>query len=151
MMKNQKGITLIALVITIIVLLILAGVSIAMLTGDNGVLTKAKEANVANLRASADDYVNLAIQSLNIEIQKQKIDDSDYNPVGNEAALEALTGNNNFPETTDWTLPSAIAASTEIVYKNAEYKDANDGKSRVYTITVSSSGAKLESTTDEVK
>ena len=43
--KNEnKGITLIALVITIIVLLILAGVSIAMLTGENGVLTKATEA-----------------------------------------------------------------------------------------------------------
>ena len=40
-MKNNKGITLIALVITIIVLLILAGVSIAMLTGDNGILTQA--------------------------------------------------------------------------------------------------------------
>ena len=35
-MKSQKGITLIALVITIIVLLILAGVTIAMLTGENG-------------------------------------------------------------------------------------------------------------------
>ena len=42
-MRN-RGITLIALVITIIVLLILAGVSIAMLTGDNGILTKATEA-----------------------------------------------------------------------------------------------------------
>jgi len=42
--KNSKGITLIALVITIIVLLILAGVSIATLTGQNGVLTKASTA-----------------------------------------------------------------------------------------------------------
>ena len=40
----SKGITLIALVITIIVLLILAGISIAMLTGENGILTKADEA-----------------------------------------------------------------------------------------------------------
>lgn len=40
--KNNKGITLIVLVITIIVLLILAGVSIAMLSGDNGILTQAK-------------------------------------------------------------------------------------------------------------
>lgn len=39
---KQAGITLIALVITIIVLLILAGVSIAMLTGSNGTLTQAK-------------------------------------------------------------------------------------------------------------
>ena len=44
-MRNQRGITLIALVITIIVLLILAGVSIAMLTGDNGVLKKASESS----------------------------------------------------------------------------------------------------------
>ena len=43
-LKNTKGITLIALVVTIIVLLILAGVSIAMLTGNNGVLTQAKSA-----------------------------------------------------------------------------------------------------------
>ncbi len=42
--KSSKGITLIALVITIIVLLILAGVSISMLTGDNGIITQAKKA-----------------------------------------------------------------------------------------------------------
>ena len=41
--KTNKGITLIALVITIIVLLILAGVTIAMLTGNNGILTKVKD------------------------------------------------------------------------------------------------------------
>lgn len=45
--KNEKGITLIALVITIIVLLILAGVTIATLTGNNGILTKANEAKKA--------------------------------------------------------------------------------------------------------
>ena len=42
--KEKNGITLIALVITIIVLLILAGVAIATLTGDNGILTKAQNA-----------------------------------------------------------------------------------------------------------
>ncbi len=45
--KNTKGITLISLVITIIILLILAGVSIATLTGDNGLLNKAKNAKIA--------------------------------------------------------------------------------------------------------
>ena len=44
--KTNKGITLIALVITIIVLLILAGVTIAMLTGDNGILTKDRKSVV---------------------------------------------------------------------------------------------------------
>ena len=43
-LKGQNGITLIALVITIIVLLILAAVSIATLTGENGILTRATEA-----------------------------------------------------------------------------------------------------------
>ena len=42
--KSNKGITLIALVITIIVLLILAGVTIAALSGDNGILRRATEA-----------------------------------------------------------------------------------------------------------
>ena len=44
MFKEQKGITLIALVITIIVLLILAGVSIAMISGQDGIATKAQNA-----------------------------------------------------------------------------------------------------------
>ena len=43
-LKQNGGITLIALAITIIVLLILAGVSIAMLTGENGILTQAQRA-----------------------------------------------------------------------------------------------------------
>ena len=46
-MKKNKGITLIALVITIIVLLILAGVTIAMLMGDNGIITQAQEAKIS--------------------------------------------------------------------------------------------------------
>lgn len=46
--RTNKGITLIALVITIIVLLILAAVSIATLTGENGVLTKADIARKKN-------------------------------------------------------------------------------------------------------
>ena len=44
--KRMSGITLIALVITIIVLLILAGVTVATLTGDNGILTKASSAKI---------------------------------------------------------------------------------------------------------
>ena len=44
--KQEKGITLMALVITIIVLLILAGVTIAMLTGDNGIISKAMQAKI---------------------------------------------------------------------------------------------------------
>ena len=52
---GKKGITLIALVITIIVLLILAGVSIAMLTGDNGILNRATEAKNKTEQAQKDE------------------------------------------------------------------------------------------------
>ncbi len=55
--NKSKGITLISLVITIIVLLILAGVTIAMLTGDNGIIGKAGEAKFkTELSAVAEEY-----------------------------------------------------------------------------------------------
>lgn len=60
-MKNNKGITLIALVVTIIVLLILAGVSIAMLTGQNGILTRSSEASEQSAVAGAKEKVTLAV------------------------------------------------------------------------------------------
>lgn len=55
MFKEQKGVTLIALVITIIVLLILAGVSIAFLTGDNGIITKSTKASAETNIAGAKE------------------------------------------------------------------------------------------------
>ena len=63
-MRNNKGITLIALVITIIVLLILAGVSIAMLTGDNGILTQAGNAKTETAQAEAEEAVKLAVNEI---------------------------------------------------------------------------------------
>ena len=66
--KRERGITLIALVITVIVLLILAGVTIATLTGDNGILTKASKAReqteIANVIEQAKTDV-LGIQTEN--------------------------------------------------------------------------------------
>ena len=53
--KNEKAITLIALVITIIVLLILAGVAISMLAGDNGILRKAAEAKEKTEQAQQNE------------------------------------------------------------------------------------------------
>lgn len=62
-MKGNKGITLIALVITIIVLLILAGVSIAMLTGDNSLLGNAQKSVPYNDIGAAKDEIGLAFNS----------------------------------------------------------------------------------------
>ena len=60
-MKNNKGITLVALVVTIIVLLILAGVSISMLTGQNGILKRATEAKNTTEVASEKEGIQMAI------------------------------------------------------------------------------------------
>ena len=57
--KRNNGITLIALVITIIVLLILAGISIAMLTGENGILTRANDAKNKTEEAEQEERNNL--------------------------------------------------------------------------------------------
>ena len=57
--KNSEGITLIALVITIVILLILAGITIAALTGDNGILTRAKEAKEKTEQAQKEEEENL--------------------------------------------------------------------------------------------
>ena len=65
-LKINKGITLIALVITIIVLLILAGVTIATLTGDNGILTKAQSAKEKNAQKTVEEQINLAVQASRI-------------------------------------------------------------------------------------
>ena len=62
-LKERKGITLIALVITIIVLLILAGVSIAMLTGQNGILTQAQSAKTTTEDKSAEEKIKLAVMA----------------------------------------------------------------------------------------
>ena len=59
--KQAKGITLIALVITIIVLLILAGVTISMLTGENGILKQATNAKNATDKSEFEEQVSLAV------------------------------------------------------------------------------------------
>lgn len=58
-MNKERGITLIALVITIIVLLILAGITISMLTGENGILNKASKAKEEHLIEQYKEENNL--------------------------------------------------------------------------------------------
>ena len=65
--KRNNGITLIALVVTIIVLLVLAGVTIATLTGENGILTKATEAQEETSYEGAREKLNLILTDLQAE------------------------------------------------------------------------------------
>ena len=70
---NNRGITLIALVITIIVLLILAGVSISMLTGENGILTQANKAKKATEEAAKEENSKLS------SIENYMVSEAGYN------------------------------------------------------------------------
>ena len=76
-MRRNKGITLIALVITIIVLLILAGVAIAMLSGENGILRKATEAKTKTEQSQEEEQIKLsqieAASNLNGKTHTEKV------------------------------------------------------------------------------
>ena len=75
--KEKKGITLIALVITIIVLLILAGVTIAAISGDNGILQNAGKAKEETDRATDIEKIKLAMSEAQIgENGYQELDQS---------------------------------------------------------------------------
>ena len=100
-MRNQRGFTLIALVITIIVLLILAGVSIAMLTGDNGILTKSTQAQRETEMGEIADKINLAINAEYANIL------ADNKLSGDAAKIASENGLN----TTDYTItPGTVGA-----------------------------------------
>ena len=83
--NQSKGITLIALIITIIILLILAGVTITMLTGDNGILKQATNARETNTKAELEEQVKLAVMaskvndtaSINLETLENEINKID--------------------------------------------------------------------------
>ena len=141
-LKERKGITLIALVITIIVLLILAGVSIAMLTGQNGILTQAQNAKTTTENKSAEEKVKLAVMSartrsetaaLELDKLKEEIANQGGTATNNEfpvnvtmdgksftvtntgvvTATESSTTNPNPPASTDTLKASDIAAKTD--------------------------------------
>ncbi len=97
-MKNNKGITLIALVITIIVLLILAGVAIAMLSGENGVLTKASKSAAETRIAEAKETAQLDVNTKMADYYEAKYvettDTSKYANFGAYLTENAMTSTN---------------------------------------------------------
>ena len=69
--KRQKGITLIALVITIIILIILAGVSISLIGGQDGIISKAQEAKEKSRASQIKEAVELA--SITNAVEENKV------------------------------------------------------------------------------
>ena len=101
---KEKGITLIALVITIIVLLILAGVTIATLTGDNGILTKATEAKDKTEESEEEEKVKLSVAGALAkdnggEIKEQYLDEELASNFGEKGTDYNLEGSGPFTVT----------------------------------------------------
>ena len=115
-MRNQRGITLIALVITIIVLLILAGVSIAMLTGDNGILTRATEASSETDLAEVLERVNM---ELNAQLTNAMAEDAF------DAAATIQNNINNGISGTDYSVAVTVADSEGATTNAAVYDTSN--------------------------
>ena len=92
--KNERGITLIVLVITIIVTLILAGVTISGLNGENGIITKSKEAKIKAEKSRTIEKINLVI----LTVMTEGDGDIDTGKLREELEKEGLTvkteGNN---------------------------------------------------------
>ena len=123
-MTNNKGITLIALVITLIVLLILAGVSIAMLTGQNGILTQANTAKTDTANAEAAERINVELNAL-------------YSAVLADSTKATFTDTENTGDVakTKANLPSDYKVKLDTDKTTITISNANETKSGSITIT----------------
>ena len=100
--KDKNGITLVALVVTIVIVLILAGISMSFVLGENGIITKAQEAREKTEEAKANEEKDFAgwTDSTDKILNNEKLDDGYDNGMAkyftytvNEAAKEAtITG-----------------------------------------------------------
>ncbi len=136
MLKKENGVTLVALVITIIVLLILAGVALSMVMGDSGIFGKANKASLATNIADAKDAVNMAI----MEATANQYDDN-----GQLATDETAAAGKNFLVTSTNSTDAVNLFLNEyninagVIYKGKDQttpvKDAN-GDSLTVSLTV---------------
>ena len=98
--KSETGITLIALVVSIIVLIILAGVSIAMLVGENGIITQAQRADELTTQAQQKEAIELAIASVQaqgtLELDKAKLETALQSQLGDTAYTLTENGDGSF-------------------------------------------------------
>ncbi len=135
-MKNNNGITLIALVVTIIVLLILAGVSIAMLTGQNGILTNAKNAQENSSKGALDEAAKIAIGNILTTDLSWKYSSTGTSDAGTDFASaktrikqEIESVNSNITATSPWST-DPISGST------FSYTATVDGKTQIVYINL---------------
>ena len=127
-LEKNKGITLIALVITIIILLILTGVSIAMLTGNNGILSQASKAKNETELASAREQLGLILTDVKMGAyengEEPKITEDNKNDI-----LDYISGQDNVESVTgtDDGISVTIDGEDFLVDNNLNIKDMTQG------------------------
>ena len=92
MLNNKKGITLIALVVTVVVLIILAGVSINAVLGDNGIIKKANQAASVTKEAEVKEAINRTILEFYLTNDHETLEDF-LNAKVSEGKIDSVTKN----------------------------------------------------------
>ena len=126
---NKSGITLIALVITIIVLLILAGVSITMITSQDGILGKATSAKETQEEATEVEKVKLAVQASMINengtVDKAELNDElskiGYGPVSDLPADIEINGEKYTITNNGEVEPRTLKVGDEVAYQGEDF------------------------------
>ena len=142
-MKNQKGITLVALVITIIVLLILAGVSISLVLGQNGVLTQASNAVIRNAAATAEQEVKMAAADATTAYYTAWTNDSTttklsaYTGNSNADGSAILSNNCQTAKAVVWYITPASGTTDTNAVIYVDYTSDSNNKHYYFSITVS--------------
>ena len=127
-MKNQKGITLVALVITIVVLLILAGVTISMVLGPNGVLTNSRKAKENSARGTANDALSTALSSLSTDFYANNLSGDMLETQVTKSKLEAILKGYEITEGT-------VSGTGDSATKKILMKDKTKGDTFTATVT----------------
>ena len=128
--NKQRGITLIALIVTIIVLIILAGVSISMVVGDNGIITQAQKAKQETEIKSDEEKIRLAINVVQIKNNgNSKIKKDDLEIALSENGTKAIVVDNE-----DGTRNIIFSDSKKIYKLNSDgsIEDTNSNFDSIY-------------------
>lgn len=144
MKRNQKGVTLISLVITIVVMLIIAGAAIATLGGDNGLITRARMSRYSSSEAEVIERMTTGFNTVFAEVNKRTAIEVGHQPseykeeyvplliedLGGEGAVNDLTDETkDEPSTTYESIKDQLQDDKYNLYFNGDtlvivYKDA---------------------------
>ena len=142
--SKENGITLIALVVTIVVLLILAGVSVNALFGNSGIIEKAKEAQNAMTKAEENDKISVALSEWGIvnatetttfeKFMKEKFGEDNVIAVTENEVIVTMESGNRYKVKTDGTITSTKGVS---INKSGLTLELQEGKTVTENLTAS--------------